>query len=266
MRYKGNAKGNIPHYPKPSMLIAYHLAEDTEETILLDILDADGEVIRAYTSEKTAKDSKEQKEPDMATGFYPRGSDISLSKKAGGHRVRWDLRMTGPWHKDEKRSGKNGPMAAPGEYSVRLTIDEQVLEQKVILLADPRVIETGLKVADIQAQTDLRTSVRDLLTKARKMEATLKSRKKDLRKQLEEAKDKKVLSKKIQAIDELLNKISTPEGRYMQPQLVAQLSYLYSMLGRADQKPGKDAYERFEELKQWMDIVQPMWDKLFETK
>jgi hypothetical protein len=35
----------------------------------------------------------------------------------------------------------------------------------------------------------------------------------------------------------------------MQPMLTNQIGYLGSMLKQADQKPGNDAYERYEELK-----------------
>jgi hypothetical protein len=38
------------------------------------------------------------------------------------------------------------------------------------------------------------------------------------------------------------------KGRYAQPKLINQLNYLFSMLNRADQKPGRDVYLRFEEL------------------
>ncbi len=48
---------------------------------------------------------------------------------------------------------------------------------------------------------------------------------------------------------DLLAKLETAEGyAYPTPMLVAQLSYLYSNLDRADQEPGRDAYERFTEL------------------
>jgi hypothetical protein len=42
----------------------------------------------------------------------------------------------------------------------------------------------------------------------------------------------------------------TSKGTYMQPMLIDQTRYLQSMLGRADQVPGKDAYERLRELKE----------------
>lgn len=259
MRYRGNGKARIPHYPRPSMLISYYLSEEIKGEILLDILDAKGELVRSYTSEKPSKEAAEQ-EPDMATGFYPRGSNIDLKKTAGSHRVKWDLRVNGPWHEDRERSGRNGPMAAPGEYTIRLTIGEQVLEQKANLLPDPRVLSNGVLEADILAQADLRLSVRDLLSKARQMEHELDTRKEKLVKELEAVKEDKQRTKEIEKIDRLLQELSTAEGRYMQPQLVAQLSYLYSMLGRADQKPGKDAYDRFEELKAWFANLQPQFD------
>ena len=262
MRYWGNSKDAIPHYPQPGMMIYYSLAEDTKEHILLDILDQSGKIIRSYTSEKPSKDSTDQKEPDMATGFFPRGTDINLSTKAGGHRVSWDLRLTGPWHEDKKRSGRNGPMAAPGEYTIRMTIGKQVMKQKARLLADPRVIKAGLKIEDIQAQATLRKSVRDLLSETRRMEAGLKTRIKELEEKLEKAKNKKNINAEIEQLQKVKAKLSTAEGRYMQPQLIAQISYLYSMLGRADQKPGKDAFDRFEELKKWLDTIQPEWDKV----
>ena len=41
--------------------------------------------------------------------------------------------------------------------------------------------------------------------------------------------------------------ISDP-GRYAQPMLLDQLEYFYSNLIRADQRPGQDAYDRYEEL------------------
>jgi hypothetical protein len=36
--------------------------------------------------------------------------------------------------------------------------------------------------------------------------------------------------------------------RYSQPMLVDQLAYLFGNLDTADQRPGRDAYERYEEL------------------
>ena len=48
----------------------------------------------------------------------------------------------------------------------------------------------------------------------------------------------------------------------MQPMLQSQTSYLSSMIGRADQKPGQDAYDRLEELKSTFEEVKAEFEKL----
>jgi len=54
--------------------------------------------------------------------------------------------------------------------------------------------------------------------------------------------------KRSQILKDIRAELSTSEGIYMRPMLVDQVSYLLNMLNQADQKPGKDAYARYEEL------------------
>ena len=51
-----------------------------------------------------------------------------------------------------------------------------------------------------------------------------------------------------EALVEVKKQLITAPRRYSQPMLVDQLTYLYRNLNRADQKPGKDAYNRYDEL------------------
>ena len=64
--------------------------------------------------------------------------------------------------------------------------------------------------------------------------------------------EKKPKNKNLISIDRKLN---TKEGTYMQPMLIDQIRYLQSMLSRADQKPGKDAYNRLKELKSEFNVL-----------
>ena len=48
--------------------------------------------------------------------------------------------------------------------------------------------------------------------------------------------------------------------------LVDQLSYLSSMLNRADQKPGRDAYVRFDELDQELSAYVSEVNKILGEK
>jgi hypothetical protein len=56
--------------------------------------------------------------------------------------------------------------------------------------------------------------------------------------------------------------VTRDDIRYPQPMLIDQIEYLYSMLNRADQKPGKDAYERHQELQsqlnQYLSQIKPL--------
>ena len=53
-------------------------------------------------------------------------------------------------------------------------------------------------------------------------------------------------------LEKIERQLETAKGTYQQPMLVAQLSYLASMLDRADQRPGKDARIRIDELEAWL--------------
>ena len=68
--------------------------------------------------------------------------------------------------------------------------------------------------------------------------------------------------RKKEALDQVYYQLVTPPGTYMQPMLQAQTNYLNSMLGRADQQPGKDAYDRLEELKEKFEAIRKEAEEL----
>ena len=49
-------------------------------------------------------------------------------------------------------------------------------------------------------------------------------------------------------MDAALAELKDAEVIYPQPMLTRQLSYLYNMINTADQAPGKEAEDRYEEL------------------
>jgi len=188
--------------------------------------------VRSYSS-TSSETGNSQARTNMATGFFMRGGKITLEKSAGTHRFRWDLRHTGAWDKNPGRAFRNGPMAAPGNYTVRMIVDGKEQKQSFQLMADPRIKESGVTSQDLLEQEKLALQVRDLLTSAR---------------QLAEEKSSDKSSKSYRAL-------VTDDGPYPQPMLVDQIQYLASMIDQADQMPGKDAFERFEELKKKLDSL-----------
>jgi hypothetical protein len=144
--------------PPDGAIVDYYLPS-TAQRVTLEILDAKGDLVRRYASD----DPAEQR--DTTAWYYPtywvRPAQV-LSPQPGGHRFVWNLRYRPPPGAQRELSisstyhntptGPFGPLAHPGRYTVRLTVDGQVSERPLDLRMDPRV-RIGLE--DVQRQTDL---------------------------------------------------------------------------------------------------------------
>jgi photosystem II stability/assembly factor-like uncharacterized protein len=259
MRYR--SRRSVPEYPGPHALIDYYLAKTPEGELTLEILDAEKKVVRAYTSAKPAKDSTSQpEESDMATGFFTPGFSSDLKKSAGMHRFTWDMRHPGPWDEDEKRSGRGGPMVAPGQYFVRLTAGETSQTKAFNLLIDPRVIAAGVSAGDLRDQEQLTLQVVQLESQAKQLAEAIKGERKALKEKVNKGKRKAVQTD--EPLAELEAQLVTAEGRYRRPMLIDQARYLRGMLEGADQRPGKDAFERYETLKTQFNQLIGRWQEL----
>lgn len=153
LEYGGGARGAGPRAENPpnAAMIFYSLAEapDLEETTLkLEILDADGGVVRTLKS-------------DAETGAEGGGSESAykLPARAGLNRAVWDYARENAAKVDGIFSmaggGDNvvaGPIVAPGRYTARLTLGDQVVgEEGFEFHWDPRLETTPQQIADQQA-------------------------------------------------------------------------------------------------------------------
>ena len=50
------------------------------------------------------------------------------------------------------------------------------------------------------------------------------------------------------ALKKLKDAFVQSKGRYTQPKLLSQIGYLYGVVNRADQIPGRDTFKRYDEL------------------
>ncbi|MCX2719569.1 WD40/YVTN/BNR-like repeat-containing protein [Lentiprolixibacter aurantiacus] len=254
IRYRmpsGAFRSNRPVYPGPSVIMDYYLSTG-DTPVQLEIRDSSGSII-AFTNDSTAASSN-PKTPrairDMSTEFSSVLLNQSLTSNKGWNRFKWDMRMMGPWNKSGNRRFRNGPLVKPGKYEASLlTPGNKTIAFEFEIIADPRILESGVSLADIDAQVDLQIKVRDKLSEALHLQDKLEQ---DL-KALEKAASVLGSDKQKKAnIEGALAQLKTKDGIYEQPMLVAQLRYLYSMLNQADQIPGKDAYDRYGELVSWL--------------
>jgi photosystem II stability/assembly factor-like uncharacterized protein len=250
-RYRDTDENEIPNYPEAGVILDYYLPSEPQSPLRLEIMDEAGNLIRSYSSDAAAQ--KSEQETSMATGFTAKMGNQKLKATTGMHRFRWDMKHAGPWDDNASRAFSGGPMVAPGTYQVKLVVDGKDFTESFEVLPDPR-LEDGI-AAILRAQERLALDIIDLETDAKQAAAAIKEKMDELDEMIGTGKQvnrsKKEKAELQQAYDELV----TAEGTYMKPQLIAQLQYLRYMLLQADQQPGKDAYNRYEELKS-------RWEKL----
>jgi len=248
MHYRETDSSAVPMYPTAGLVVDYYLANDAEE-VQIEIRDTDQKLIRQFASTSPVGEATD-KSRDMSTEYTSLDYQTVLPDGSGGHRIIWDLRHAGPWSEEIGKRGSGGPLVVPGTYEVKLTANGSTHTQMAEVKADPRSLAANITPEDLTAQQDLSLKVRNLLSDVRKLEYALGMREGELDSLMDSGSAKKSMKRELTSIREALEKVSTSEGRYMTPMLADQTSYLYYMLGQADQRPGQDAYERYEALLQ----------------
>ena len=149
--------------PPNGAIIDYYLADDAEGPLSIDILDAKGELVRSYSS-GLMREVDPARDPsgyskvcnakpdaaDCAVPLYWPAPIRAMPTQAGMHRVVWNLRHQ-PLAAERSSVDATGavpgrssvppssPWAAPGEYSVRLSVDGKSYTQPLTVRLDPRV-------------------------------------------------------------------------------------------------------------------------------
>ena len=148
----------IPHAVNPpdGVLVNYWLGSAASRSIALDVLDDRGTIVRHYTNVAAAPVAEAARPPHP--NFWV-AEPQALPTSAGMHRVQWDLRHDAPpafTHSFEINANPGltpaspeGPLVAPGVYTLRLTANGATSMQRVTVRNDPRSSATP---ADVRAQ------------------------------------------------------------------------------------------------------------------
>ena len=258
MRYGGGGIGGPraagPEFPPVGARIDYWLAKAPTGPITLEILDANGAVVRSYRSAAPAAAASPRggvaagERPGMANvpgnaeEEAPRptrgGAAAQLSARPGAQRFVWDLTVAAG-------AGGRGraPLAVPGRYQARLTVDGRTMTRPFEVRLDPRLTADGVTTADLQEQLDVALKVQAAMAEAQQ-----------LAQQVRQARQQAAAgSERATQLAALESKLVTSPIRYSQPMLIDQLNYLYGLVTGADQKLGRDAIARYEELRKELD-------------
>ena len=166
VRIRRNTNQNTPYPPEvphsdnapDGALITYYLASAPSGTITLDVLDSNGAVVRHLSSAPIApvKEAATPPEPNFWLA-----TPEPLPAHAGLNRINWDIRYDDPpafSHSFEINANPGntpaspeGPLALPGTYTIKLTVDGKSYTQTVTVRDDPRSPATAIALREMHA-------------------------------------------------------------------------------------------------------------------
>ncbi|MBI2681831.1 MAG: glycosyl hydrolase [Acidobacteriales bacterium] len=247
--------------------------EKKEPPVKLEILDTAGNVLRTYP-DKNAPEAGE------GAGAGPGGAPATQPPaEAGLNKFTWDLRYDGVVQVPGSvlwGGSVNGPLALPGQYQARLTVNGKSNTQPFELKADPR---QAITMDDMRKQFDLVQKIQKKVGQAHETVNQIRSARKqmnDLSKRLSDAKDPrekavkdagKKLDEKMTAVEEALLQTKSKSGQ--DPlnyglRLNNQLAALAGNVENVGYAPTKQSYEVYEFLAGKVDEQSAKWKGIVE--
>lgn len=161
------------------VLVNYYVADTTKtDTIAISFHEGDGDLIKTYSTYPNKKDKEEK-----------------LNIEPGLNTMNWGMRYDGAKTFDGMIlwwASTGGPMAVPGTYKVKMTVNGTETIQEFNILADPRA---SASQADYQAQFDFLINVRDKLTETHEAIINIRKAKVQINDVLSKVEDNEELKK-----------------------------------------------------------------------
>jgi photosystem II stability/assembly factor-like uncharacterized protein len=247
--------------PPAGAVIDYTLASAPPGPVTLEILDSAGNSVRRFASDQAP--ARPEAERYFAASWlkpFP-----TPSAAAGHHRFVWDLRGERPraisydysiaavWG-DDTPALPEGALVPPGEYTVRLSVGAQVLQQPLKVEMDPRVSAAPAAIAEQHAAAG-----RAATLMARSYDAFAAAR--EFRKRLAArgrlSGSRAALDRKAAALE---------EGHEGFRRINEHLSAIYRAIEGADFAPTKQALEELEETARSLDRALERWKELERSR
>jgi photosystem II stability/assembly factor-like uncharacterized protein len=264
-----------------------YMLKQPAQNVRIDIVDAQGRIVRSYPDTAGAGGGRGGRAgaggDSAATGGGGGGGggrgrggfgNPAPPKTAGLNTFTWDQRYAAAatfpgmilWG-----GNTNGPQAAPGKYTVRLTADGKTLSQPLVLKRNPMHEATD---ADLQAQTALALQIRDKVSEANN--AIIQIR--DINKQVEDRLKKSQDAKLKSTGDTLTNHLSDVEDDVYQVKNQSgqdplnfpikvnnRLASLLGVVSNNDGRPIANALPIFTDLKAELKVQTDRLQKILIT-
>jgi photosystem II stability/assembly factor-like uncharacterized protein len=271
-------RGPSGQNPPYGVILDFYLkaAPEKEETVVLEILDAQGNTIRRFSSHAKPPAQAAEFEDDSETEQEEDTGD-KLPAEAGMNRFVWDLRYPPVpripgFTSSEYGQGLVGPQVVPGTYRARLTAAGKTQEAAFDVKLDPRMHTSQ---AELVEQFELRKKIYDRLV----ADYTAVNELRELRKQIQALEPRlrsdKARSEVHAAAVALEKKLDSVEKSLINPKLQgtqdslhfgngmdAKYALLAGGVDSADTAPTASEYELFVELEKPMSAALGQWNDL----
>ena len=187
--------------PPNGAVLDYYLKEKSVAPIQLEIFNSEGRLVRRFASD----DLQRKVNPnDLAFPASWVREPQPLSGEAGMHRFVWDLRYLPPKGARASFRRSSGPLAVPGNYTVRLTAHGKSSSQPLTIKMDPRVKtpqDALVRQFELAAKISAREGeVSEALQQIAELQKQLGVRKKEASEKSDVAKALDELNQKLEAM------------------------------------------------------------------
>jgi photosystem II stability/assembly factor-like uncharacterized protein len=255
--------------PPGGAILDYYFKSEPSEEVTLEISDAQGNLVRRYSSKEQKKTEQPPEWPDLSK------PPETIPAKAGMNRFAWNLRYASPVETPGAfyaGNGPEGPLVLPGTYQVKMAAGGKSQTGALEIKPDPRVKASA---DDLRRQFELAMKVRERITelhKAVNQIRDLRSQLVVLKKRLGEMPSAKpildataALDKKMTAVEqELIQiKMKSSEGNLRYPNMLNEQfdSFRYSVES-ADAVPPKQVFDVFDHLSGRLDAQLAAWKQI----
>jgi hypothetical protein len=243
---------------RPDGVVIYYLLSDGVKDVSLDILDADGNVIKSFSDEAIGQGTFKTMDGRGYGRVSPAGGSGQVSIAKGLNRFVWDMNYPDATQIPGRPPAGIVRMAKPGTYQVRLNVDGKSRTQPFELQINPN--ETWTK-EDTDARFYLWTKIYEVADSANKWII-------DSRRVVAELKDNGASAEQLaeaEAAQVAFESSVVPVGRTLvqianEPaKLITRLSTVHQVIWSSEGRPPESAYMAANELANDINAAITQW-------
>jgi len=258
--------------PPDGAMIDYFLSKDASGPVTIEVKDRSGQSVRQYSSADAPVRANPKRLKIPSYWIRPLQS---VSTKAGMHRFLWDMHYTPvpdvepafPMSATYRNTAPaaTSPWAAPGDYTVMLTVNGKTFSQPLTVAMDPRVKASA---AALQEQFDLSWQLYQLRLKLAPMGKKFDDIAEQLTKLRAKAAERSDVTQKLEAFAQTLMKFGPPHPRPGAPPslfVLESTTRLFNDIQGADAAPTAAVKAAVADLDTKVGPMMDAWHKLLES-